>query len=392
MTSGRKFQYLHFFGLLSLLISCLWCATLLCRCSARRNADFRFLDTNSLILIGFWYALPWYFLRFSGWEKYKRNVTFVYTHMRTSHPCPFCVPQHQQKVTVLCGILCHLLVCFSTLRVRLDSNDAFHPPDLLQLCEFPLLRHFQDIPFTRVYLHPLARHLHDVAVFLFSFQSGWSLRLLLCTHFLASNHSHLTLSMCCLCQTDQRQWELERIWSGQNAREREAKAHIHDKSYTHTRIPALYLHDCMPAFWHASPTTHFILLDCILAVVPCCFPVDSPVSLPWLFVNMLPSTGRVPPVQAKTTAGALSVVRMQSVLMLPGCCHSCTPIAHTAPVLMFFNSNNMKRKYEMCPKFTLTYINLSTIYVHESISALEPCICAQEKHSVNIHPNARRHI
>ena len=80
--------------------------------------------------------------------------------------------QHHQKVTVLCGIMCHLLVCFSTLPLRLDSNDASHPPALLQLCEFPLLRHFQDIPFTRVYSHPLAPHLHDVAVFLFSFQSG----------------------------------------------------------------------------------------------------------------------------------------------------------------------------------------------------------------------------
>jgi len=107
---------------------------------------------------------------------------------------------------------------------------------------------------------------------------------------------------------------------------------------------------------------------------------------------MLPSTARVPPVHAKTTAGAFRFVRMQSVLMLPACCHSCTPIAHAAPVLMFFNSNYMKKKYEMSSKFTLTYINLSTIYVHESISAQEPCICAQEKHSVHIHPNARIHI
>ena len=38
----------------------------LSRTSARRNADLRFLDTDSLILIGFWYALWWYFLRFSG--------------------------------------------------------------------------------------------------------------------------------------------------------------------------------------------------------------------------------------------------------------------------------------------------------------------------------------
>ena len=45
----------------------------------------------------------------------------------------------------------------------------------------------------------------------------------------------------------------------------------------HTRIPALYLqaciplHACMPAFLHASLTTHFILSHCILAVFPCCF-------------------------------------------------------------------------------------------------------------------------
>ena len=95
---------------------------------------------------------------------------------------------------------------------------------------------------------------------------------------------------------------------------------------------------------------------------------------------------------AKTTAGAFRFVRMQSVLMLPACCHSCTPIAHAAPVLMFFNSNYMKKKYEMSSKFTLTYINLSTIYVHESICAQEPCICAQEQHSVDIHLHARIHM
>jgi len=148
----------------------------------------------------------------------------------------------------------------------------------------------------------------------------------------------------------------------------------------------------MRAFLHASLTTHVILSHCILPLVPCCFPVESPVGLPWLFVNILHSTGRVSPVQAKTTAGAFRFVRMQSVSMLPGCCHSCTPIAHAAPVLMFLNSNNMKRTFEMCPKFTLTYINVSTIYGHESISAQELCICAQEKYSVNIHPNARIHI
>ena len=40
-----------------------------CPRSVRRNADFRFLDTNSLILIGFWYALRWYLLRFPLIEK-----------------------------------------------------------------------------------------------------------------------------------------------------------------------------------------------------------------------------------------------------------------------------------------------------------------------------------
>ena len=75
--------------------------------------------------------------------------------------------------------------------------------------------------------------------------------------------------------------------------------------------------------------------------------------------------------------------------MLPGCCHSCTPIAHAALILMFWNSNNKKRKCKMCRKFTLTWVNVCTIYVHESISAQEPCICAQEKRSVDIHPHAR---
>jgi len=78
----------NFFDLLSLPISCLWCATLLCRCSARRNSHFHFLDTNSLILIVFWCALCWYFLRFRRWENLKINVIFVCTHMRTPpHSC-----------------------------------------------------------------------------------------------------------------------------------------------------------------------------------------------------------------------------------------------------------------------------------------------------------------
>jgi len=96
--------------------------------------------------------------------------------------------------------------------------------------------------------------------------------------------------------------------------------------------------------------------------------------------------------QAKATAGVFRFVRMQSVLMLPGCCHSCTPIAHPALVVIFLNSNNKKRKCKMYPKFTLTYINISTLYVHKSISAQEPCICTQEKRNVDIHPHTRIHI
>ena len=43
----------------------------------------------------------------------------------------------------------------------------------------------------------------------------------------------------------------------------------------------------------------------------------------------------------------------------------------------------------MYPNFTLSYINVGTLYLHESMSTQEPCICAQEKHSVDIHPHAR---
>ena len=46
-----------------------------------------FLDTNYLVLIGFWYALCWSFLLFSGWENQKEMSllsALTYVH----HPLP----------------------------------------------------------------------------------------------------------------------------------------------------------------------------------------------------------------------------------------------------------------------------------------------------------------
>jgi len=59
---------------------------------------------------------------------------------------------------------------------------------------------------------------------------------------------------------------------------------------------------------------------------------------------------------------------------------------------MFLCCNNTKKKSNLYPKFILTHVNVCTIYVHESICAQEPCICAQEKHSVDVHPHARIHV
>ena len=134
-----------FFDLLSLLISCLWCATLLCRCSARRNTIVRFLDTNSLILIGFWCVLQWYFLRFSRWENSKSNVFLVYTHMRTPPHSPFCVPQRgkvvifgsvRTKTNILPGC-CVSCGCFFQ-RTSFNCVLTLVHPLVLQLREYPL--------------------------------------------------------------------------------------------------------------------------------------------------------------------------------------------------------------------------------------------------------------
>ena len=116
-TSARQHAHFHFLDTNSLILIGFWCA--LCwyflrfrrwenqkeilflsartcvhhpitvsRTSAHRNALFRFLDTNSLILVWFGRALYWYFLRFSWWENSKINVLFVCTHMHTPpHSC-----------------------------------------------------------------------------------------------------------------------------------------------------------------------------------------------------------------------------------------------------------------------------------------------------------------
>jgi len=82
---GVSSNICNFFDLLSLPISCLWCATLLCQCSARRNADFRSLDTNSLILIGCWCALHWYFYASVG-EKIQKEMSFLSALTCVHHP------------------------------------------------------------------------------------------------------------------------------------------------------------------------------------------------------------------------------------------------------------------------------------------------------------------
>ena len=50
-----------------------------------RNADFRFLDTNSLILIGFWCALRWYFYTSVG-EKIQKEMSLLTVLTCVHHP------------------------------------------------------------------------------------------------------------------------------------------------------------------------------------------------------------------------------------------------------------------------------------------------------------------
>jgi len=59
--------------------------SLVCRTSARRIADFRFLDTDSLILIGFWIALRWYFYASVG-EKITKEMSLLSALTCVHHP------------------------------------------------------------------------------------------------------------------------------------------------------------------------------------------------------------------------------------------------------------------------------------------------------------------
>ena len=82
---------------------------------------FFFFDTNSLILIGFWCALRWYFLRFRGWENSKRNVLFVCTHMRTS-PHFLCVPQDLESILIIIYHSIDTVLTFSLSCVCADGK------------------------------------------------------------------------------------------------------------------------------------------------------------------------------------------------------------------------------------------------------------------------------
>ena len=134
---------------------------------------------------------------------------------------------------------------------------------------------------------------------------------------------------------------------------REAKARIKDIAYAHTCIVPACVHACILACVSHHPC-HSLTLHpgCVSVLLSRGFSCGSPLTVcPFAAFH---SKGVAS--ANKDDSRCFSFVRMQSVLMLPGCCHSCTPIAHAAPVSMFRNSNNMKRTYEMCPKFTLTYI------------------------------------
>ena len=85
-----------------------------------------FLDTNYLVLIGFWYALCWYFLRFSRWENSKRNVYF--TTLTSVHQ-----PMSLSRTSGMRTTNSLFLAC----EFRVAINEQF---DMTTVCKFQYLQ------------------------------------------------------------------------------------------------------------------------------------------------------------------------------------------------------------------------------------------------------------
>ena len=100
--TASKFQCLKFFWppLTSDFMS-LMCNSVLSVLSAW-NAHFHFLDTNFLILNGFWSALCWYFLRFSWWEHSKK-MSLLPARTCVHHPIPVSRTSCMRPTDFLCS-------------------------------------------------------------------------------------------------------------------------------------------------------------------------------------------------------------------------------------------------------------------------------------------------
>ena len=84
------------------------------RTSARRNAGFCSLDTNSLILIGFWCALRWYFYAPVG-EKIQKKMSILSALTCVHHPMSLLRTSGIRNVTNMC-----------LLAYDLEFMDCFH--------------------------------------------------------------------------------------------------------------------------------------------------------------------------------------------------------------------------------------------------------------------------
>ena len=107
MTTVCKFQFLIFFCLLSLPISCL--DVQLCFVGAQRAEMLIFvlLILMLFILIGFWCALRWYFYASVG-EKIQKEMSLLSTLTCVHHPMSLSRTSGIRKVTNLCLLSCDL--------------------------------------------------------------------------------------------------------------------------------------------------------------------------------------------------------------------------------------------------------------------------------------------
>ena len=114
------------------------------RTSARQNADVRSLDTNSLILIGFWCALRWYFYA-SGGEKIPKKMSLVSALTCVHHPMSLLrtsareSDHFQHSATNTNVRQCCIMACgWFFRRTCFNYVPTLVHPLVLQLREYPL--------------------------------------------------------------------------------------------------------------------------------------------------------------------------------------------------------------------------------------------------------------